>query len=621
MVFRANTFTATLLANVATVAGTLRAPNSSTFTEQHIIEGIAVIARWTENTSLGPPAEDSIIASTELWLRGEATDEGRKNTASFYCEHWGAPIDNSECEQATLSALAAADDAKLRVLATVSKSLVVPSLGVWLNPVRRDPAYVAAYFAFNQDFSGYCARDKNPRPRPSRRTAVIINGELRFRDSAHFGQFEEDIYGSEIFIATYRRYFLLANMLTSNSSRIMYLDEAAAADRYQFPPIFQWLTLDYLLKQFKQELATFDVVVRVRTDIDASLARITFAELWPSRTGVVHCQSDLIFYAAAQTFVEVFSSMYENIGIRYYEQWTSDGALFVPLDWEKLLESDLTNVKWWWFHLPRSVFGNGSWDGVADAKPRTPLDLKVIVSENLEHLKNIPAGAAARQAAYMEWNHLDFLQRFNSETFLMYQILNQGSIICGIPLHFVKGSSSQLYLYAFRADFHWLVRHSMPGVHMFSDVPPLPPNRVAEAPEYIMRADGSRVHICATSNLLILPERCGLLGRLDINIDGKDKAIHWKPRSGTNVFQGLASDFVRKHPGLGKAGCDDACVVQRIVAGIEEKDQLLPAPVSEEEFLHFHADELNDAEASRSLREHLKKFGFVVVRKTAMLPI
>ena len=532
------------------------------------IEGLGIEAEWEEVAEEG--SGDYVDASALLVVTAEPSFDGRKRAAAHYCSSWGGTSDLMQdasgfevCASNMAEALARANSESLHLLARVTRRLAVPNETAWHTPANRDPGVVAGIFSMSQDFSGYCAPPLDAESRAIT-VAVVLNGQLRFRDHQHFRGFKEDLDNVNVFIATYAKYNALALLLTERS-RIVHIDEAIVAASVSHRPLLQWLSLELALRQFRHEiLSCCDVVVRSRTDIDH---RLDYARLVPAGPGAVHCQSDVLFFATSSTFFTVFESMYRTSSEQYMNRVDdSAGPLYVPLAWENLLQSDLSNVKWWWLHLPVEVFGPGPLQTSSGmTRPRSPRELKLTAASSLAALGAMKPDAPCRQSTRASWNNHSELRIFNSETFIMYQVLSHG-ILCGIPHHQLAGCM-QLHLFSDRSSFDWFVEGD--GRKFWLDAREISAEELALAALSHARSVKGAASMLAEALVLLETDADStddlsrsIIGSepgggvLSIHVDGVEEQITWDPKvADPLVLRALAESFINRHPELIGGGC------------------------------------------------------------------
>ena len=146
--------------------------------------------------------------------------------------------------------------------------------------------------------------------------AILLTGELRFKNPSHVARFKAECRGAELFIVTYTEYEPLAQELLEYEApqRLHLLSRSNLPRLYQ--PIFQWRHLDTALRLWGQRLSTAPIVLRHRTDISSKLAA-PWAQLripaGAEEDGpAVFASTDRTFYAKGKTFVRIFSDMYNE---------------------------------------------------------------------------------------------------------------------------------------------------------------------------------------------------------------------------------------------------------------------------------------------------------------------
>lgn len=290
------------------------------------------------------------VDSTIITLKGDiwisSGGNSLESTALYYCSTWSNLNDRKECATGVVASLEESKRSGARLMSTVTTAPLQFSVQHHSSAERQFLlADFAARAAMRLDFSGACAPIQSL-VEPSR-VAVIVSGCLRFRNSAHFSKFQGRVAGSTVFIGTYQRYLNVAEMLTRNSSRIVIVDKIVKDLPYNHVPLFQWASLDAVLKKFRHELLSFDFIVRTRTDLMQTDLR--YAELPPPRPGVVRCSADFVFYASPLTFISAFDPMLNRTLSFFMNRFDDAGeAMYVPLHWDNLVRSELSQVKWWW---------------------------------------------------------------------------------------------------------------------------------------------------------------------------------------------------------------------------------------------------------------------------------
>ncbi|KAH8047904.1 phytanoyl-CoA dioxygenase [Aureococcus anophagefferens] len=360
------------------------------FAEVVDLEGLDVPARW--RVLRGGTME--IVPHVFVELRGDA-DHAR--VAGHFC---GDAQLGGDCEASVRAAVEAAASANAaHLIATQPGTFEVPRTTVW-GQETTDGAGGGRQLAPRRD------------PRPLRadetsgtKVAVLVTGQLRVfgartgpssgatstsRPSRDVPEFAPRPRRSE---AVYADAAALSHLLARHNVGLGHSHFGAAMD------------------ERKVHGQAFDVLVRTRTDLDER-APLPYASLRPA-PGAVHCRSDFVFYGARGAFLAAFGPMFRRVlGVYWRPEGGREGQPYVPIDWGALLESDLSGVKWWWLPLPLRIFG--------DARPATPLDLKLFVADHLRELGAVAAGAPAR---------LSYFRAFNSEASVAHQVLATPEVV------------------------------------------------------------------------------------------------------------------------------------------------------------------------------------------------
>ena len=79
--------------------------------------------------------------------------------------------------------------------------------------------------------------------------------------------------------------------------------------------MLQWMHLDNLLRTYKDELQTYDVIVKLR--YDTRIRNMEFLQHMNVAPNTIYNQSDMMFYANAKTFFHIFEGWYDTISETY----------------------------------------------------------------------------------------------------------------------------------------------------------------------------------------------------------------------------------------------------------------------------------------------------------------
>jgi hypothetical protein len=173
--------------------------------------------------------------------------------------------------------------------------------------------------------------------------AILLPGELRFRDEDHFNSFLKYVEGYDIYISTYPKYNSLGNKISNNVI-------ASKIDLSQ-NNMYQWYHLDNIIKKWKDELLQYDILIKLRTDIEYN--DIDFRNLYV-KENTIYPQTDQIFYGQSGHFIKTYEDMYDNV-INYYYVHSKNS--YLPINYENLLNSDPeADVKVSWLKLPKVIY-------------------------------------------------------------------------------------------------------------------------------------------------------------------------------------------------------------------------------------------------------------------------
>ena len=185
--------------------------------------------------------------------------------------------------------------------------------------------------------------------------AIIVIGELRFRDRSHFERFKGFFADYDIFISTYTDYEKLCTELTST-----YLLHSRDVEKHVCPnmrgvaskgALLEWFHLDQILKTYEAQLLKYDVLVKVRSDLaltenswEDSLSKVD--------KGTMYMKTNFLFYARSDHFIKALKDSYPKIKTHYWGNTYN----YTPLNYDNILNSgdDCTpaNVRFPWLFLP-----------------------------------------------------------------------------------------------------------------------------------------------------------------------------------------------------------------------------------------------------------------------------
>ncbi|EGB06584.1 hypothetical protein AURANDRAFT_65580 [Aureococcus anophagefferens] len=630
-------------------ACTIALAAGATHTQTIAIDGLVVDATWETGTD-----PNLIWAPVDAFLEIPADEPTRRLAAAHFCDE--AKWEDDACEATVAAALAAAAAAgeRFQVAHFGSFPLERVSEDHWGNPLDYDgDAALTAAFRRGTDFASRCA-PRRAADTPAVRVAVVVTGELRLLDAAHLAKFQRDLAGTTVFVATHARFEAAARDLTA-PERIVAADPAileaelrargvaqVARSRATYAPgeaaqaardaehnntevhggFWQWALLDLALDAFWEDLAAFDVVVRTRADLDEHVP-FPYADL-RAAPGAIHCRSDFVFYGGPAEFSRAFDGARDRAEATFRPPRAPDGSpLYEPVDWDLVLASDLTGLKWWWLPLPVAVFGAGGAGPGVDAPPRTPVELKSAARDHLDALRRLPRGAPARRAGDDPALRTDYIEAFNSELFVAFLVFGAGLRACAPPAILRNSQATELSTRRFP-----YVRDATDD----SDVAGRIPARAARRPyhreaapvdaaidgaaadaERLVSPTGAIVDVCDAENAMAWPARCGHGVAVRLAVD--DDVVVVTPENRTRGALAAAAAAAAAAAGAAAgAGCGDGdggCVEAAVLRALLDANASAPPDVVAARPRAF------DAGDAAGLRAALATDGYAVVRRAA----
>lgn len=162
--------------------------------------------------------------------------------------------------------------------------------------------------------------------------AIVIPGELRFRDKNHFETFLEYIEGIDTYISTRHEYKKLASELSAN-----YI---LTPNKEQVYPgrMYQWYHLQNILQSYHYLLSKYTTVVKLRTDVmyDISLANVFSKH---SKSNILYANSDRIFYTSGLMFIHTFADIFKK-----FKKYMNTGDVYHPINYDNLLNTEIEQL-------------------------------------------------------------------------------------------------------------------------------------------------------------------------------------------------------------------------------------------------------------------------------------
>ena len=174
-----------------------------------------------------------------------------------------------------------------------------------------------------------------------KRIAILIVGEFRTPNLINLKNAIKDF---DIYISTYTKYEDVVSKITENylinkESEITKIISKNLAPNLQdrksvIRRIYQWWHLDNLLKQFKDKLKNYDVILKIRSDtyFILPLKETMFKNI---NNNYVYINSDHIFYASSTKFIDIYSSFLSEI----YKKYIGQPETYFEINYENLYQS------------------------------------------------------------------------------------------------------------------------------------------------------------------------------------------------------------------------------------------------------------------------------------------
>lgn len=176
-----------------------------------------------------------------------------------------------------------------------------------------------------------------------RKIAILINGELRFDNKLHLERFKSMISDYDVYISTYPTYESIGKELTDNC--------IIADTKLPQGNMYQWFHLDNIIKKWKDALLGYDIIIKIRTDIEYKNFSFDDLSVLPN---TIYPQTDQIFYGVSTHFVNCFDDMFDNVMNLYFKK---SQHYYIPLNYQNILDSQSdVDVKVGWLRLPKIIY-------------------------------------------------------------------------------------------------------------------------------------------------------------------------------------------------------------------------------------------------------------------------
>jgi len=243
--------------------------------------------------------------------------------------------------------------------------------------------------------------------------AILLPGQLRFRDNAHLQQIKLQFTNCSIFISTYPKYYKTCYSLTKNCiflydnkdeldiEALKNISDLNGKFNETLTPVqsnmWQYVHLDNILKSFKHELQHKDIIFKTRPDLivnskfNISVHEIVYREIESyyhdnihlshnnsnnkinfffdnnsyyhpnnnsnsnninNKNNIMFCHRDFIYFSKTSYFFKTFDNFYDKV-VNYY---TNTSGKYIPLNYNNILNSTFGYLTLSWIDVPSFIF-------------------------------------------------------------------------------------------------------------------------------------------------------------------------------------------------------------------------------------------------------------------------
>lgn len=191
------------------------------------------------------------------------------------------------------------------------------------------------------------------------KVALVITGELRFRNREHLIDFKNKVDGFDIYISTYNKYKFHASKLTKLENCLFHREKEI---KVPMNNMLQWLHLNSIISRYSQELEKYDCIVKLRTDIDfINLNTLIHhnESINSIDPNTIYSCTDILFYADARHFLKTFAGFWDSI----LDDYTNSSGLYKAINYrnildseDNLLETQEMGARFSWLIVPKFIF-------------------------------------------------------------------------------------------------------------------------------------------------------------------------------------------------------------------------------------------------------------------------
>ena len=162
--------------------------------------------------------------------------------------------------------------------------------------------------------------------------AIVIPGELRFKDKVHLETFVKYIEGYDTYISTRHEYKELASKLSTNYT--------LTSNREQLYPgrMYQWYHLQNILQSYHYLLSKYTTVVKLRTDVNYNTSLMNVFSKH-DKDDILYANSDRTFYTSGLMFIQIFTDIFNK-----FKKYMNTGGTYYPINYDNLLKSEIKHL-------------------------------------------------------------------------------------------------------------------------------------------------------------------------------------------------------------------------------------------------------------------------------------
>jgi hypothetical protein len=246
--------------------------------------------------------------------------------------------------------------------------------------------------------------------------ACIINGQLRIKDTTHANELNELLKGTDVYIRSYPEY--------QNTFKFLSFKEKVLKSVPKLPQagLYQYYTLQDIVRKYKNELLEYDLIFRYRTDLKLKIKNLAnhLEENYEFKENTFYAKSDWIFCCKPKLFIELFENVFDII----MEKYINKERFYFPIHWENLiksLESGYGHIRNHWLNYPQQYFPK---DFKSNPDYMIPL-----IRENLKELNDLNNNNNKDIQVYTKGAERRKKKLLSTEKFIIIYVLRKAPLL------------------------------------------------------------------------------------------------------------------------------------------------------------------------------------------------